>query len=237
MIHDDGIWLSRRTIVRVLAATTLFLLIVSMGGQVIKHVFGHPKLLGLIPLFYVDWECNIPTFFSGLLLLCASLLLALIAVLKRRSSDARWRQWAILSFLFLSMAVDETSHIHELLKTPGRWLLGPMQKGIFTYAWVIFGIPTVIIVAISYLKFYLHLDPQMKTQFTIAAITFVSGALGMELVGAYYYGLHGDDNITYAMLATVEEGLEMAGIIVFINALMNYVIDHYEIRLRFDHFK
>jgi hypothetical protein len=29
----------------------------------------------------------------------------------------------------------------------------------------------------------------------------------------------------------------MAGIIVFINALMNYVIDHYEIRLRFDHFK
>ena len=64
MIHDDEIWLSRYTIVRVLAATTLLLLIVSMGGQVIKHVFGHPKLLGLIPLFYVDWECNIPTFFQ-----------------------------------------------------------------------------------------------------------------------------------------------------------------------------
>src|SRR6478609_90725 len=126
----------------------------------------HPSVLRRLGVQY-------PHIFSGLLLLCASLLLALIAVLKRRSSDARWRQWAILSFLFLSMAVDETSHIHELLKTPGRWLLGPMQKGIFTYAWVIFGIPTVIIVAISYLKFYLHLDPQMKTQFTIAAITFV----------------------------------------------------------------
>jgi len=235
MIHDNEIWLSRRTIIRVLAATTLFLLIASMGGQVIRLVLGHPELLGLIPLFDVDEEANIPTFFSALLLLCASLLLALIAVLKRRFSDTRWRQWTTLSFMFLYMALDESSHIHELLKVPGRWMLGPMPRGIFTFAWVIFGIVIVIAVAISYLKFFLHLDLQMRKRFAIAAITFVSGAIGMELVGGYYYGLHGGANFPYVILATVEEGLEMAGIIVFINALMNYVIDHYEIRLRFNH--
>lgn len=231
MIRDDVIWISRRTIIRVLAATTIFLICASMGGQVIKYGTGHQKLYGLIPLFYVDWEGNIPTFFSALLLLHASFLLALIALLKRRFSDTRWRQWAILSFIFLYMAVDEASRIHELLKVPGKWLLGPMARSIFTYAWVIFGIAIVIIVAISFLNFYRHLAPQARKQFAIAAITFVSGAIGMELVGGYYYGLRGDMNITYAMLATVEEGLEMSGIIVFINALMKYVIDHYRIRL------
>ena len=235
MPHQNEVSLSRKTIVRVLSAITVFLLVTSVTWQLAKHAFGYDKTPGIIRLFNVNAEGNVPTFFSTFLLLFAALLLALITTLKRKVSDTRWCQWAILSFIFLSMAVDEASGIHESLHRPGQWLLGSYATGIFTYAWVIFGIAFVLTFAIAYLQFYLHLDPQAKKQFFFAAIAFLGGAIGMELWESYYNGLHGKHNLPYAMLTTVEEGLEMAGIIIFINALLAYVMkQHEEILLRFD---
>ncbi|MCS6306131.1 MAG: hypothetical protein H8K07_21080 [Nitrospira sp.] len=231
MIHDDKIWLSRRTIVRVLTATACFLLIASIAGQVLKYGFGHKSAYGLTPLFYVDKEGNIPTFFSGILLLLASLLLAFITVLKRASQDAYSRHWAILSLILLYMAVDETCHLHEMLHRPGKWMLGQHAHGIFTYAWIIFGIAMVAAVALSYFKFFLRLPPQAQRQFFTATAVFLSGAIGMELVESYYHGLYGDQTFLYSMFATVEEGLEMAGVIIFNNALMTYLITHYNVSL------
>jgi hypothetical protein len=51
---------------------------------------------------------------------------------------------------------------------------------------------------------------------------FVFGALGMEMVGGAYFDSHGSQNVTYVALQTVEEILEMVGIIVFIHALAEY---------------
>ena len=46
------------------------------------------------------------------------------------------------------------------------------------------------------------------------------GAIGVELIGGRYLELHGVENLTYAMITTVEESLEMAGVIIFIWALL-----------------
>lgn len=40
-----------------------FLILASIGGQMIKYLTGHGSLFGLIKLFYVDLEENVPTFF------------------------------------------------------------------------------------------------------------------------------------------------------------------------------
>lgn len=233
MPSKDEILLDRGTIVRVLTATSCFLLIASIAGQVLKYGFGHKRAYGLTPLFYVDLEGNIPTFFSGILLLLASLLLAFITVLKRASQDAYSRHWAILSLILLYMAVDETCHLHEMLHKPGKWVLGPHAHAIFTYAWIIFGIGMVAAVALSYFKFFLHLPPQTQRQFFTAAAVFLSGAIAIELVESYYHGLYGDQTFLYSMFATVEEGLEMAGVIIFINALMTHLITYYNANISF----
>jgi hypothetical protein len=61
-----------------------------------------------------------------------------------------------------------------------------------------------------------------------------AGALGIEMMESYYAGLHAASNFQFSMLAAVEEGLEMAGMIVFINALLTYIAHHYEdVLLRF----
>jgi len=51
----------------------------------------------------------------------------------------------------------------------------------------------------------------------------VSGALAMEMVGGYVYQEVGNRNILYVSVQTLEEILEMSGIVVFIFALVDYV--------------
>ena len=237
MSYQDEISLSRQTIVRILSATTFFLLVANVAGQVTKYGFGHDRAFGLIELFNVDREGNIPSFFSSSLLLLSSLLLALITALKRKCHDTRWPQWAILSFALLFMAVDEAAGLHERLNDPGKALLGHGPRGFFYMAWVIFGIPFVLVFALSYLKFFFRLPPQTQRQFFAAASIFLSGALGMELIGGNYAASHGMQNFQYSMLSTVEEGLEMGGVIILINALLNYVLNNYALRFSIRHFR
>ena len=234
----DYITLSPLKITRALGVTALLLVLASITGQLTKYVWGHDVVYGLIRLFYVDYENNIPSYFSASLLLLVALLLALITALKQAAHAAYGFQWALLSFTFLSMAIDEAASLHELLIVPMRGLLGQQARGIFFFAWVIPGIAVAMIFGLSYLKFLLHLPTKTRWRFVIAATLYLGGALGMELIGGRYAASHGMENLAYSMTATVEESLEMAGVIVFIYALLNYIADNYqEIRLRLDNFE
>lgn len=236
MTHNGEIPLSRRMIVRALAATALFLLSASIAGQLAKYAFGQ-QAYRFNRLFYVDFEGNIPTFFSSILLILASILLWFITILKKSYQDPYCRHWAMLAFILLFMAVDEAVGLHEMLdKVP--WVPGHRKGGIFHYGWVLFGMTMVIAVAISYLKFFFALPQPTRMQFFTAAAVFVGGAIGVEILEGNYSASHGGEgSLQFSMLTTVEEGLEMAGVIVLINALLNYLIDQHEARLRFDHFK
>lgn len=218
--------------------TALLLVLASITGQLTKYVSGHDFVYGLIPLFDVDHENNIPTFFSASLLLLAALLLALITALKKAVHAPYEFQWALLSFTFLYMAIDEAASIHELLIVPMRNLLGQQAGGIFFFAWVIPGIAVAMVFGLSYLKFLLHLPAKTRWRVIIAATLYLGGAIGMELIGGHYADLHGMNNLTYSITTTVEESLEMAGVIAFIYALLNYSADNYkEVRLRLDNFE
>ena len=57
----------------------------------------------------------------------------------------------------------------------------------------------------------------------------------MEMVGGYYLTFYGKHNITYAILMTIEEFLEMLGIVVFIYALLSYMSSYMKgVSLRFN---
>lgn len=45
----------------------------------------------------------------------------------------------------------------------------------------------------------------------------------MEMVGGAYAHLNGQQNLTYALLATLEEMMEMSGLVVFIYGLLRYI--------------
>lgn len=69
----------------VLLAIALCLTLASIAGQTLLYYFGPTKLIRQLDrLFNVDFEANIPAFFSALLLLLSAALLSLIALARKR---------------------------------------------------------------------------------------------------------------------------------------------------------
>lgn len=215
----------RSTVTRVLASVAGLLVLAHVGWQSVKYWTGHDYVFGLIKFFHLDEERNLPATFSALLLLSAASLLTFITVHERRKGSRDVARWAILAIGFAYMAIDEFGHIHEQLILPGRRLLGDRTLGVFYYAWVIPAIAVVVVLAGYFRGFMLRLPTRTRFAFTLAAVLFVGGALGFEMFEGRHDELYGERNLAYMALVTVEEGLEMAGVIVFIDALLRYIVD------------
>ncbi len=211
-----------------LGTAALFLVLLSVGGQISKYGLGPAFLKGLAPLFYVDTEMNIPTVFTVLLILLAAFLLAVIVRQEGKLRSPHAPQWALLSFGFVLMAMDEAFQFHERLNIPIGKLFGDgSSMGFFFFPWVIPGIVMVIVLGLYFSRFLLHLPAATRISFLLAATLYLGGAIGVELIGSRHAELHGYENWAYSMIATIEESLEMAGLIVFIWALLSYCADHY----------
>jgi hypothetical protein len=187
-----------------------------------------------VKIFWVSNEGAIPTWYSACALLFCSLLLLVICFLKRKRRDPYFWNWVGLSTIFALMSLDEATSIHEMM---GGFLSKSFNPiGVFHSAWVILGIPFVLIFGIYYLKFTLNLQKKTKYLFIVAFITYLGGALGLEMVGSAILYEYRSKTMTYQIIATIEEILEMSGIVVFIYALIDYIeafLRSKEIRLFF----
>ena len=220
-------------IARLLGAVAVILVFASVTTKLLADSTGHYQ--SLARLFYVDSEQNIPSLYSTMLLLISALLLSVIAVLKSKQRAAYAKYWALLSVGFLVMAIDEAASIHEITIRPMRNLLGGGELGIFHFAWVVPGIILVLALAVYFLKFLSHLPANTRSGFLLAAALFIGGSIGFELIGGRYAELHGTQSLFYSLIVTVEESLEMAGVIVFIRALLVYITETYkDVQFRFD---
>jgi hypothetical protein len=210
---------------RLLLGVIATLLLLSTIGQIARHIYHHEDLGGYVRLFYVDEEGNVPTAYSGLVwLLCAGVA-GMIAVTKQRLSDRFTRQWKWLAFIFLYLALDEIAAIHEMCVGPLRQSLH--VGGLLYFTWVIPGALLLTVVAISYLKFLKHLPTKIRNLLLLAGALFVTGALGIEMIGGWYSELHGAQaDLIYALTATVEEACEMLGVLTLFYALLSYMGSH-----------
>ncbi len=210
-------------VAKALTGTICFLVAASMAGQISALYFGRGTLFGMVNLFNLDREANVPTWYASVTLLACAVLLAFIAASKRQSRDSWWRYWAGLSAVFAYLSVDEGASIHELTIEPVRALLG--TSGVLHWAWVVPGMIAVIGLGLLYLRFVLALPRSTRNLFIVAGSLFVGGALVVEMLGAGWFVQAGRRNIGYVLFWTVEEALEMAGIVVFLYALMRYIGD------------
>jgi hypothetical protein len=226
--------LAPSVVARALGATAFLLIIASIGGLIARFAFGHDYVKGLVPLFDVNDEANIPTYFSLLLMLFCALLLAVTAAVERCQGALHGSKWAILSCGFLLMGYDEVFKVHERLTSPMTRILGDGTPGVPYFAWVIPGLALVFVLMLFFLRFLWHLPQPTRRRFLVAATLYLGGAIGVELVGGQYAKLHGTNNWEFNTFATAEESLEMAGIISFIWALLRHCADkNMGIRVRF----
>ncbi len=210
-----------KRVATLLLVVVLCLALAGVAGQISKYFLGHDTVLGLVNVFQLDWEHNIPTWFSSSMLLVCGLLLGMVAFTKRVEGARYAAHWSGLSIIFLYMSLDEAIMIHEKWYKPLDALLG---SGDFFYqGWIIPVVLLVVAFALTYLRFLAHLPTRTRRVFIVAGFLYVVGALGMEIVSGGYMVRHGRENMTYQMLASVEEILEMLGVVVFVYALLSYL--------------
>ena len=223
--------LERRRVVGGLVVLAAILIAANLAVLITDYLTGYDMKMvqRLVKVFSVDYELNAPAFFSTLILLFASVLLAVITYLKQKQRDQYVWHWAVLSFGFLFMAYDEMASAHEKLVEPMRAVLGENDLGVFYFAWVVPGIVLVTILGFFFLRFWWKLPPKTRAWFFIAATLYLGGALGMELFDGNYAATYGKANLTYNLLSTFEEALEVSGIIVFIYGLLRYIAENTKI--------
>ena len=180
----------------------------------------------LTPRFFVfDQEANFPSLFSTFILGFSSLLLATIATIKKSFNSRYTKFWRALSLIFLYMAIDENCSIHELLIPILRSLFN--TRGLLYFPWVIPAFVLLIILAIAFKDFIADLPPRTRNLFLLAAGIYIIGALGMEIVGGYLGDVQGFNTKAYWIVSTIEELLEMFGIVVFIYGLLSYLQSYF----------
>lgn len=219
--------ISPRKIGMVLGFISCFLAIVSLITEYVVEVIlvnEFDSVLALIlDLFSVNLEESIPTWFSVLILFFAALVLAIIAINKFRTQTPYSLHWIGLAFLFLFFSMDEGAGIHEIL---ANLLQNSLRLGGFFYfGWQVVAIPLVIIFAFAYLRFVLHLPNHIRNLFILGAIFYVGGALIIEGISANQWYVDNGMTMTYLAIATVEELFEMLGVVVFIHALLTYIVE------------
>lgn len=221
---------------------------------VMGHFVGHMRLGALTKLFDVDCEGNVPTLYNVLLFLFAALLFFLIGSTEK--GRGKWA-WYLMGGVMVFLGVDEGSQIHERFMNFTLRLLGDGEMrigemGWLFYAWTIPYLLAAGILAAVLLPWLWKLDHRTRNGFLLAGVIYVLGAAGMEAYGgkvaerllltnasAEYPWLPCEVYPTegcflyadpwYVTLYTIEEALEMTGLIICIGVLIN-VMELREVR-------
>lgn len=198
-----------------LILTAIMLLLISI--HILAMLANFDDLLGLkstldfeywhVAIFDLDEEESFGTWFSTMLLLFASVLLIHLASQLRAAADSMSRWWMVLGLGFGLMSIDEVVGMHELFNTLYE-----------DSPWTGAGFVMVIIGGFCYLPFLWHYRWRTSGLMLVAGILFCGGAIGVE-----HYSGTDLQSVRYNMLTGLEEGLEMAGVILLIYTVLDFI--------------
>ncbi len=210
--------LSRISIRRVTVTLAVVSGMFTILGLVTQIMFPGPSdQYTWIHMFDLDGEATAPAWFQTEMLFVCAVLLWLIGS-SRGPRDGRARYWKFLAAVFVYLSADEDATLHETL---GVWISKHVGHAMDVYAWLIPGIAFVIYMAIVSWKHLRTLPPAIRNGMLLAAVVYVLGAAGFDVIESQLDKLWG--TLRFSMLTVVEETFEMAGLVIFIHVLLSYV--------------
>lgn len=208
-----------------LVAVSGLLAAIHVAGQFSRLYLHHGNLLGIVPLFNMEDESNIPTFWSSLLWVLAGGAAGLVALGEKQRADRQAFYWLGIALLSWIFATDEFVQLHERLGALLQSLAlanGVEASGVFRYIWVIPGGLFAAAVAILYLRFLLTLQRDVAVTIAVAGALYLAGALGFEMLEGSIDTANGYMGPAYTLCVTCEETLEMIGVSLLIFAILKH---------------
>ena len=216
-------YFSPRLIVRSLLLVAFALLLANLICLYALVILKDPFNFGW--RFQFDKRMNFPYFFSfGLLFfsiyMCYKILLAPTAAPGKPF-------WKILGFLIAFIAIDKFFHLHNTIRTfTSNTLEIYVPSSPLHFVWAV---PFVIV--ISFLVWRLARQFGFLPSFTrkkllLAGSLFTFGLIFLELAGVFYSHIHhGKADVYLMLIKTTEEFFQMLGLVMLIDALVNYYAD------------
>ncbi len=205
---------------KLLWVLVVFLIVLNLANLfalALRYYWDYPYAAGIVPLFDINGEDNFPSTYSTIILFLCAGLLAMIGAAKRERQHRFAVHWLVLSIIFVYLGIDESISIHEHIsyRLSASW---DGDKPLY-FAWILpYGL-LLLLLAWKYWKFLNHLRPQIKRLFIVAGSVFLLGAIGFEMLSGLIAMQYEPENLWYAALGSVEELMEMTGIVIFIYAL------------------
>ncbi len=208
-----------RKIVIWLSTITILLLAAHLITIAMPYIFGgfeHGLVRLFFSLFFLDGEGNVPAIFSTCLFLINAAIFLIVWKAACSAGDSP-KIWLFLSSVFVFLALDESISIHERLITPLREALD--ATGIFYYTWIIpYGIG-VVLLSIFTIPVFLRMQKRIRFWFGLSAATYLFATIGLEMIsGKYLVMMNEQKDIVWIFIMTLEESLEMAGLIILVYA-------------------
>lgn len=204
--------ISSRRVSRAIWSTVVLLIVATFAVQFLRNRSGRSTV---VDLFDSDQKLNFPSAMKILLLLGATVLLALIAVTVRD----RWHRirWFGMSAVFVLLTIDEMSYMHQRLSDALHDAFG--TTGPLKFAWVIVYLPLLVALAVVYLPFWRKLPNPLRTQLVFAALGFAGGSGGIEFVKSELFD---DDHwkLSFGLVASASDSLELLGLALLCMALL-----------------
>ena len=209
-----------RRVTRLLVLATVALTVGHLAALYVHHGLGYDYALGLVPLFDFNMESNAPTWFSSALLLGVGIVAAVIA---SRAAALRGH-WLLVAGVALFLSLDESVQLHELLSALLRRGLA-VGPGFSLAVAAIVGLLPVLLGAAVFYRFLRALPRSTAVGLVVAGAVYLGGAVGVDtVVAAIDFG--GEGGAVSLALHTVEELLEMAGLILAIHVLLVHLQRH-----------
>lgn len=229
---------ARATLRLALGLSIAVLVVLGTAGEISRLGFGHADLMGFVRLFGLGQEANVPTWYSSVTLLVAAAMAGMAGLHQRHAGSPVWWHWLLLAGLLTLMSLDESSAIHESLSVEVAYrMFGVAAAAVpwyVYYAWITPGAVVLGLVLWMLSSLWRSLLPPIRHQFTRAATTYFTGALGFEVLEAAWFAQVGTQNFVYSLLWTTQEFLEMTGVAALILALFDQLtLTRATIALRF----
>jgi hypothetical protein len=212
-----------RRVFLVLLTVAAGLAVVNLGLQGV-HFLTPLKIPGTVRLFDLAREGNVPTWVQSNTLLACGALAGLIAAAEWQRQSAFRIHWMLTALFCVYLSADEAASIHEMSVKPLRDAFH--TSGLLYYPWIVIGLSVAAVIAVASRRFIAALPRRTRWTVIVASIIYLAGAVGIESLGGMYAELHGRRNLTYGVITTIEETLEMVGMSVAVLGLLEYLRDH-----------
>lgn len=217
--------LTVRRVALALACLIVLFSVASFVGQIVSEfvIVENQYVDRITDWLDVNAEASVPTWYAAITLMACAVMLGVIAI------DARVRRrpypihWAALAVIFGSMSLEEILGIHSQATKVLRSIVSITEGPGYILALGAIGLVALGVLALVFGRFYLHLPSRWRWWFTAAAVIYLIGVFASDAIGDYLRTASGDSTLPYIVVLTIEEALEMIGVLIFIVMLLEYI--------------